>query len=123
MGWLRNSRELLERVAKTRAAEESAIEQITLSMSPDAPWPVEHISVVFGEVAPTTESALRWLRIAAHRVGADAVLGVEVQRCAELGYSRSGRPKLGPSVDARVRGLQYLATGTAVRKVVGPADA
>jgi uncharacterized protein YbjQ (UPF0145 family) len=123
MGWLHNSRDLLERVAKARAAEQAAIEQITLSTLPDAPWPCEQISIVFGEVAANTESALRWLRIAAHRIGADAVIGVEVQRCAEQGYSRSGRPRRGPSADARVRGPQYLATGTAVRKSAGSVDA
>jgi uncharacterized protein YbjQ (UPF0145 family) len=123
MGWIRNSQALLQRVAQARAAEESAIQQITLSTVPDAPWPVEQIQVVYGEVVPTVESALHWLRVAAHRVGADAVVSVEVQTVAELGYSRAGRPKQGPSVDAMVRGTQYLATGTAVRKVAGPVDA
>jgi uncharacterized protein YbjQ (UPF0145 family) len=120
MGWIRNGRTLLRRVAQARAARESALQRITLSELPDAPWPFEQIQVVFGEVVPTTEAALRWLRVEARRVGADAVLNVEVQTVTEVGYSnRSRRPTARLSADAVVRGPQHLATGTAVRKVTG----
>ena len=119
MGWIHDSRALLQRVAHARAEENAAIQRIRLSELPEAPWPSEQIKVVFGEVAPNTESALRWLRIAAHQVGADAVIGMEIQTVVELGYSSSGRAKQGPSVDALVRGPQYLATGTAVRRITG----
>ena len=77
---------------------------------------------MFGEVAPTTEAALRWLRIEAQRVGADAVLNVDVQTVTELGYTRYGNPKVRLSADAIVRGPQHLATGTAVRKVTGSVE-
>jgi uncharacterized protein YbjQ (UPF0145 family) len=103
-----------------RANRESALQRIALSTSPDAPWPFEEIQVVFGEVAPTTESALRWLRIEAQRVGADAVLNLEMQEVTELGYNRAGRPRTRLSADALVRGPQHLATGTAVRRVARP---
>ena len=119
MGWMGKSRGLLQRMTHARAARESALERIVLSKKPDAPWPYEEIQVVFGEVAPTTASALRWLRIEARRVGADAVLNVELQNVIELGYTRSGRPRNRPSTDALVRGPQQLATGTAVRRIPG----
>lgn len=120
MGWIRSGGELFQRVTHARANRESALERIVLSKTSEAPWPVEEIQVVFGEVAPTTESALRWLRIEAHRVGADAVLNVEMQRVTELGYNRAGRPRNRPSADALVRGPQHLATGTAVRRIDHP---
>jgi hypothetical protein len=104
-------------VAHPGAAREAALQRIPLSTEADAPWPYEEIQVVFGEVSPTKERALRWLRLEAMRVGADAIVNVEVQPVVERGYTRAGRPKNHPSADALVRGPQHLATGTAVRKV------
>lgn len=119
MGWMGRTRAAVRRVVHAGEAREAALQRITLFTEAEAPWPSEEIQVVFGEVSPTTERALRWLRLEALRVGADAVVNVEVQRVIEQGYSRAGRPKNRPSADALVRGPQHLATGTAVRKARG----